>query len=1289
MKTRLISLLVALCLAINILPMAITGAGETAVNNTESTSGVILNKSLIPATDTSPKKIRIEAYVNGTVSTSEKHKPADIVLVLDQSGSMADKVNNTSKLELLKTAAQSFVDEVAKMNDSTGNLYRVAIVGFASQSGYGNNTEILTLNNGSGKAYNNLTDQDYRNSLVNCTASAIGNNGIIAKAIGNLAASGATRADLGMEMAADIFGKQAAGTYTDRAKIAVLITDGEPTTQSSFSSTVANAAVSAAKGLKDGGAHVFSMYIGTPSQSSANFLQAVSSNYPDATAYNNRGTQAYTTYYSAHSDGADIENMLTTVVDSISAMAALNEKSIVTGTISNYYMLAADVNTTGLDQVEIYVSDKTSVGWADEVPYDEATVSFVGEGSKTIGVSGFNFAANCVTEEPRNGSFYGRKLVIYIPIVEDESSDIFGGYVPASTDASIYQDETALENGEKTASAEGLRADYTLSYVINAAERAFHVDGTLLADPASKTVNFIGENEIASSVFDEMIPELPDYFRNIGVDITYKLIDIGTTDINANDRNDDVVVATLTVNAADGVDVTDPTLWAWTEGEESITMTIPAGEYFTEKVYVVVATLTSIRDVNQPETLTVYNYLDLSVVRGDLAHIVYGVIDANGKTAVPSGALGSLVGNTYTEAVTEGQDSATMIFAPNEGFKIKEIFVFTSESTPFDTKHVVYSTDPAVTVVKLDLDGDGIPDEVTLAPDGSWSFGAKNVTSGIAVEVYTEAITHVLTTKADEGSEIIVGFTYNYDPIENINVPFHALNGYRLDTVEVNGTVYDLTKASDREMLENLYDALFVTELDPEGNTIVVGGDVHLPATRDNDVKVTSARREYTVYTKYHIENADGTITEYTEMATLPVSLEFGKVVTDNVTFQYVEGDIIVIGGAKYVLRGWYFGHVGNGFADTIEDDYTMPAHDITLNAVWVKIPTYTVKGTIDENGSVTVPGSLGSDSYTETVTENENSAEMTFTANEGHDIEEIYVTVNGEKNLVFITDSEATVVNIDLDGDGNEDELSLAQGGSWSFSARNVVSDVTVEVYTKPVSKTLTTASDAGSTISDGYSYEYSTVNNVDVTFGVKSGYVLTVLEINGVKYDLTNGDDVDALTDLGAIFTKENNKIVSGALKLSATTDNDVKIFSEKDVYAVTIKYFVKNEDGTYTELTELQDSAIVEFGAVIMDNVTFGLEAGDELTVGEVKYIFENLYRGYEGDGYTAAVDGTETMPASNVTLNAVLTAAPVPPPEGGEQVNPETSDGTVTALLLGIAAVVGIAVIKKNRRIEDDE
>jgi len=143
MKRRLISLIVTICMIVNMLPMVVLGADEQYQIQVDD--AIVLNKSLVPATATSPAKIRLEAYVNGTTSVSQQHKPADIVLVLDQSGSMADNVGQSTKLALLKSAAQAFIDEIAGMNNTAGDLYRVAVVGFASESGYGNNTEILTV----------------------------------------------------------------------------------------------------------------------------------------------------------------------------------------------------------------------------------------------------------------------------------------------------------------------------------------------------------------------------------------------------------------------------------------------------------------------------------------------------------------------------------------------------------------------------------------------------------------------------------------------------------------------------------------------------------------------------------------------------------------------------------------------------------------------------------------------------------------------------------------------------------------------------------------------------------------------------------------------------------------------------------------------------------------------------------------------------------------------------------------------------------------------------------------
>ena len=61
----------------------------------KTVDGLILNKTATPVEGSADDyKITLEAYTTGTVSTSETTKPTDIVLVLDQSGSMAEDMTN-------------------------------------------------------------------------------------------------------------------------------------------------------------------------------------------------------------------------------------------------------------------------------------------------------------------------------------------------------------------------------------------------------------------------------------------------------------------------------------------------------------------------------------------------------------------------------------------------------------------------------------------------------------------------------------------------------------------------------------------------------------------------------------------------------------------------------------------------------------------------------------------------------------------------------------------------------------------------------------------------------------------------------------------------------------------------------------------------------------------------------------------------------------------------------------------------------------------------------------------
>lgn len=70
-------------------------ASSTArpIEKGKTVDGLVMDKTAT-ANEDGTYNITLEAYTTGTVSTSETTKPTDIVLVLDQSGSMADNMTS-------------------------------------------------------------------------------------------------------------------------------------------------------------------------------------------------------------------------------------------------------------------------------------------------------------------------------------------------------------------------------------------------------------------------------------------------------------------------------------------------------------------------------------------------------------------------------------------------------------------------------------------------------------------------------------------------------------------------------------------------------------------------------------------------------------------------------------------------------------------------------------------------------------------------------------------------------------------------------------------------------------------------------------------------------------------------------------------------------------------------------------------------------------------------------------------------------------------------------------------
>ena len=236
--------------------------------------------------------------------------PLDIVMVLDASGSMNDPMgggDSTKRIDALKSAANSFIDTIAKQNEGIEGVdrqHKVAIVKFA-----GDETDKVgndTYRSG-GHSYN------YSQTMQELTACTVGGAKGLKGTIDSIKPAGATRADYGMKQAEKNI--KTSGR-ADAKKIVVFFTDGTPTSFSEFDSGVANTAVTAAKNMKDGKATVYTIGIFNGANPNASvqdsktsqenkFMQAVSSNYPNATAWDTHGARAENSDYYKSATNAD------------------------------------------------------------------------------------------------------------------------------------------------------------------------------------------------------------------------------------------------------------------------------------------------------------------------------------------------------------------------------------------------------------------------------------------------------------------------------------------------------------------------------------------------------------------------------------------------------------------------------------------------------------------------------------------------------------------------------------------------------------------------------------------------------------------------------------------------------------------------------------------------------------------------------------------------------------------------------------------------------------------------
>ncbi len=301
MKKKFLALVLTLAMVLSLVPVTALAAGDesTRVGTVQSdgNNGVKVIKTATPKEDGNGEAtIDMEAYVTGTVTSTTQSTPLDIVLVLDQSGSMAG-----DRLEGLKTAVTNFINTITADATKHNVDHRIAVVGFAGgeyhiDTYYYANTELFV----GARQYNykkdgkestdnsngNLAANHYTDAFQTVTDETGKSN--LTQSIDSLAAKGGTHPELGMEMANGIFAANPVETGT-RQRIVVMFTDGNPgdSSDGKFDKNVANATVAQAyKTKRTYGATVYTVgLISNPGDKVKNFLSKVSSNYPDAQTY--------------------------------------------------------------------------------------------------------------------------------------------------------------------------------------------------------------------------------------------------------------------------------------------------------------------------------------------------------------------------------------------------------------------------------------------------------------------------------------------------------------------------------------------------------------------------------------------------------------------------------------------------------------------------------------------------------------------------------------------------------------------------------------------------------------------------------------------------------------------------------------------------------------------------------------------------------------------------------------------------------------------------------------------
>lgn len=461
----------------------------------------------------------------------------------------------TIRLEALQSAVNSFVNNVienakgqngtfdADIENSDDVKHRIAIVGFASKSDYGNNTELLSISGSNSsiigstdtigvKYADSLDKNNYKNVLQDISTEQ--GQTLVKNAINALDSQGATRTDLGLKMAYNIFENN---KDDDRNKVVILFTDGAPTSYSGFEKDVANNAISIADSIKkDFKATIYSVGVfsgadaslpGTePSEDLDNNNSAIpsASNWFMQKVSSNDGTVQTPSYFLSAGDTKTLNDIFKKLSDKIEggSNTKLNSSSVIRDIISPQFELPSGT-TLNEANIKIYSyveDDGTNNGWEINNDYDKSDIKILND-KDIVSVTGFDFSKNwCGVEKDNNKETRrGNKLVISFKVVP-KTNFLGGNNVYTNTSAGIFKDST---DGKPVVKFERPQVNVPIKDIsVDAKDKNVYIYGTVTGEQLKQNSN-IKCGEVVLDLSQKNYGLAP--WQNEYVDIKVTIID--------------------------------------------------------------------------------------------------------------------------------------------------------------------------------------------------------------------------------------------------------------------------------------------------------------------------------------------------------------------------------------------------------------------------------------------------------------------------------------------------------------------------------------------------------------------------------------------------------------------------------------------------------------------------------------------------------------------------------------------------------------------------------------------